>query len=496
MKHRAAKIMSFLLSLVLIVGLMPGMSLATYATDVPYATLKNTTTVVKFDDKDWYLIDYDGSSVTLLSKECVGSSAFNENSANASYSGSIAEQFVNKWYAEHITQNAKKAVINGEMFLLTYEQANALDVKVLYCSNIGDIASWWLCTPGNTGVMSVYSEGYGDQVGHIRIDGRKADKVFGIRPALKLNPSSVIFDSNTNTFAVRTSDVAVTDVSLNKTSATLTVGSTEALTATVSPAEADQTVTWSSSDTSIATVDNTGKVTAVGEGTATITATSNADSTKFATCTVTVSAAADKYTVTYDANNGTDQKVEDGPHEAGDYVIQAYDQRFTAPEGKVFDCWQGSDGGTYKNGQTITLNANLTLTAQWKDKDDQDGGRRETVIHGDGFDIVLGGGFGSNDGWYDDDYAPQRAYKVSLAPMANGAAALAIMSGESTTTEMYVYPTTIIYVFPTADPGYQLDKIIWSLIDGSASYDITEARNFVMPAMDVVVYVTFKPLGA
>ena len=34
-----------------------------------------------------------------------------------------------------------------------------------------------------------------------------------------------------------------------------------------------------------------------------------------------------------------------------------------------------------------------------------------------------------------------------------------------------------------------------SLIDGSASYDITEAKNFVMPAMDVVVYVTFRPVG-
>ena len=34
-----------------------------------------------------------------------------------------------------------------------------------------------------------------------------------------------------------------------------------------------------------------------------------------------------------------------------------------------------------------------------------------------------------------------------------------------------------------------------SLIDGSASYDITEAKNFVMPAMGAVVYVTFKPVG-
>ena len=60
---------------------------------------------------------------------------------------------------------------------------------------------------------------------------------------------------------------------------------------------------------------------------------------------------------------------------------------------------------------------------------------------------------------------------------------------------MNVYPSTTVYVFPNAEQGYTLDKIVWSLIDGSASYDITEAKTFVMPAMDVVVYVTFKPVG-
>ena len=100
-------------------------------------------------------------------------------------------------------------------------------------------------------------------------------------------------------------------------------------------------------------------------------------------------------------------------------------------------------------------------------------------------------------GWDDGGYgAPQRAWKVSLASIQNGSAALGLLSGESTTTEFSVYPTTTIYVFPNANPGYTLDKIIWSYIDGTASYDITEAKNFVMPAMDVVVYVSFKPLGS
>lgn len=83
--------------------------------------------------------------------------------------------------------------------------------------------------------------------------------------------------------------VDVTGVSLNKTTTTLTVGDTETLTATVSPDDAtDKSVTWSSDDTSVATVDPNGLVTAVGAGTANITVTSNSDSTKNASCSVTV----------------------------------------------------------------------------------------------------------------------------------------------------------------------------------------------------------------
>ena len=33
-------------------------------------------TVIKFDEKDWYLINYDTSTVTLLAKECVGASQY------------------------------------------------------------------------------------------------------------------------------------------------------------------------------------------------------------------------------------------------------------------------------------------------------------------------------------------------------------------------------------------------------------------------------------
>lgn len=87
--------------------------------------------------------------------------------------------------------------------------------------------------------------------------------------------------------------VPVTGVSLDRSALTLSEGDTARLTATVEPADAtNQNVTWASSAPDVATVDASGNVTAVAEGTATITATTE-DGGKTATCTVTVEHAHD-----------------------------------------------------------------------------------------------------------------------------------------------------------------------------------------------------------
>jgi len=81
--------------------------------------------------------------------------------------------------------------------------------------------------------------------------------------------------------------VAVTGVTLDKSSHTMKVGDTVALTATVAPAEAtDKTVTWESSAPAVATVSD-GTVTAVAVGEATITV-KTTDGEKTDTCAVTV----------------------------------------------------------------------------------------------------------------------------------------------------------------------------------------------------------------
>lgn len=88
--------------------------------------------------------------------------------------------------------------------------------------------------------------------------------------------------------------VAVTSVTVSPKTLDLEVGQTGTLTATVKPDNAtNKTVTWTTSNDKVATVDNNGVVTAVGKGTATITAAADG---KTAACTVTVKVPAHKHT--------------------------------------------------------------------------------------------------------------------------------------------------------------------------------------------------------
>ena len=83
--------------------------------------------------------------------------------------------------------------------------------------------------------------------------------------------------------------VSVSQITLNKTSTSISVGNSQTLTATVAPENAaNKALKWASSDEDVATVAPDGTVTAVKVGTATITATAMDGSGKSATCKVTV----------------------------------------------------------------------------------------------------------------------------------------------------------------------------------------------------------------
>jgi uncharacterized protein YjdB len=96
--------------------------------------------------------------------------------------------------------------------------------------------------------------------------------------------------SHTATCAVTVSATAVfvTGVTLNSSSAILDIAGTYQLTPTIAPSDAtNQNIAWSSNDTDIATVSANGLVTAVSDGSCTITATTD-DGSFFDTCSITV----------------------------------------------------------------------------------------------------------------------------------------------------------------------------------------------------------------
>ena len=101
--------------------------------------------------------------------------------------------------------------------------------------------------------------------------------------------------------------IAVTGVSLNKNEKTMPIGNTEQLIATINPSNAtNKNVTWESTNTNVATVDGTGKITAVGVGEATIRVTT-IDGEYIAECRITVNGGEDPekpYEITVDKQLG------------------------------------------------------------------------------------------------------------------------------------------------------------------------------------------------
>ncbi len=158
--------------------------------------------------------------------------------------------------------------------------------------------------------------------------------------------------------AVNVSANAVTDVKLDQTSASLKVNESITLTATVSPDNAtDKTVTWSTSDASVATVSN-GVVIAAKIGTATITASAGG---RKANCEITVIATPvekvtlDKSSVTLKANESVTLTATVSPDDATDKTVT----------------WSTSDESvaTVSNGVVIALKVGTaTVTAQAGDK--------------------------------------------------------------------------------------------------------------------------------
>lgn len=161
---------------------------------------------------------------------------------------------------------------------------------------------------------------------------------------------------------VSNATVTVTGITLDKSSENLMVGKKLTLTAKVAPDNAsNKSVTWKSSDTSIATVDN-GVVKGIKVGTATITATT-VDQGKTATCKITVKAdlSGDTKTKLKDKSGNQVYYKSDGKYYEATYADYYKDYKFyilkkDATEYK-YTGWQHLDDGTYyfdKNGKKVT----------------------------------------------------------------------------------------------------------------------------------------------
>ena len=167
----------------------------------------------------------------------------------------------------------------------------------------------------------------------------------------------------------------VTGVSLNKTELPLLVGEKETLVAIIAPEDATfKTVTWESSDNSVATVSESGEVEAKSIGTATITVTT-IDGQKTATCDVTVDAS--QFTVTFESNGGS---------EVADVIVDK-GALLTAPQNPVmegglveglylgtidpnigsftFDGWYTDEALENKYDFNTPVNSNFVLYAKW-----------------------------------------------------------------------------------------------------------------------------------
>lgn len=157
------------------------------------------------------------------------------------------------------------AVANGECTITTYVVADSKDADA---SELSAVA-----------VEAADSEEVDDNVATMPEDLAAMDSAFGVVPEDLKAETKVTVTTN------------VESVTLDKTEGVLTVGNTVTVTATVTPDTAtNASVTWTSSDEAIATVDSEGKITAVAPGTATITATSDSNPDASAAYAVTVQA--------------------------------------------------------------------------------------------------------------------------------------------------------------------------------------------------------------
>ncbi len=167
---------------------------------------------------------------------------------------------------------------------LTFNSATSDGRKVnVYGNNVAYTATTDLYDTAKAGEKVGYAEKKANQL-TTKIDFTNQYQYVGLRSdngALYLDSIKIEWEETSGPIVIDP-----TDITLNKTQATIAVGGTVTLTATLSPSGAQGEITWETDDPTVATVEN-GVVTGVKEGTAKITARCG---NLYDECVVTVSA--------------------------------------------------------------------------------------------------------------------------------------------------------------------------------------------------------------
>ena len=212
---------------------------------------------------------------------CTASIKANQSFINSPYNGwndfsnkSYGGNFIIKAFTDNettTTVDVEKVSLNKSATTLTEGESETLTATITPSNATGDKTVKW--SSSNAEVAAVDSNG--------KVTAKKAGTAVITATSSNRKTASC-------TVTVKQKEIAITGISLNKSTTSITEGESETLTATITPSNAtgDKTVKWSSSNAEVAAVDSNGKVTAKKAGTAVITATSS--NRKTASCTVTV----------------------------------------------------------------------------------------------------------------------------------------------------------------------------------------------------------------
>lgn len=187
--------------------------------------------------------------------------------------------------------------------------------------------------------------------------------------------AAVVFIATIIILCIALREIPVEDIVLSESKIELKEEETKNVSCTVYPEKAtDKTVIWTSSDSSVATVNSYGMITAVGKGTCTITAQSG-DQTETISVTVKTKidfkSIYDEYCVAKWASVGNDNSylsIDDNPYNYDDYYIDAADaaiEKINRALGLPDSLYEEMLQTTWSMGKQSETYENVGVTVTW-----------------------------------------------------------------------------------------------------------------------------------